>query len=149
MRDYHNLRYIRDIFEGAENIHIIRGDIGFDGFLICDDLSMKALKGDFADLTAQALDAGCDAVLHCNGDMAEMAKIASAVRPLSDKAMERGYEVKVTAKQYGDLTFKPGDKKQETTETEDSGAEEESDHPTTAFRVGLLKYLHAKEHPLN
>lgn len=45
----------------------------------------------------------------------------------SDKAMERGYEVKVTAKQYGDLTFKPGDKKQETTETEDSGAEEESD----------------------
>lgn len=68
---------------------VIRGDIGFDGFLICDDLSMKALKGDFADLTAQALDAGCDAVLHCNGDMAEMAKIASAARPLTDKAMER------------------------------------------------------------
>ena len=68
---------------------VIRGEIGFNGFLICDDLSMKALSGDFSDLTVQALDAGCDAVLHCNGDMNEMKRIASAVRPLSDLAAER------------------------------------------------------------
>ena len=53
---------------------VIRGEIGFDGFLICDDLSMKALSGGFADLTKQAIAAGCDAVLHCNGDMKEMKK---------------------------------------------------------------------------
>lgn len=68
---------------------VIRGEIGFDGFLICDDLSMKALSGGFADLTKQAIAAGCDAVLHCNGDMKEMKKIASAVKPLTEKAWER------------------------------------------------------------
>ena len=68
---------------------VIRGFIGFDGFLICDDLSMKALKGDFADLTRQALHAGCDAVLHCNGDPAEMRAIASAVEPLTERATFR------------------------------------------------------------
>lgn len=68
---------------------VIRGEIGFDGFLICDDLSMKALSGGFVDLTKQAIAAGCDAVLHCNGDMKEMKKIASAVKPLTEKAWER------------------------------------------------------------
>lgn len=68
---------------------VIRGEIGFDGFLICDDLSMKALRGSFSDLTKQAIAAGCDAVLHCNGDMKEMKKIASAVKPLTEKAWER------------------------------------------------------------
>ncbi len=68
---------------------VIRGEIGFKGFLICDDLSMKALSGSFSDLTVQALEAGCDAVLHCNGNMDEMKRIASAVKPLSDEAMKR------------------------------------------------------------
>ena len=68
---------------------VIRGFIGFDGFLICDDLSMKALKGDFASLTKRALDAGCDAVLHCNGRMDEMRAVASALPPLTDKSAER------------------------------------------------------------
>lgn len=67
----------------------IRGIIGFDGFLICDDLSMKALKGDFSYLTKKALDAGCDAVLHCNGDMKEMLEISRSIRPLSMKSMNR------------------------------------------------------------
>lgn len=68
---------------------VIRGEIGFKGFLICDDLSMKALSGTLSDLTTEALAAGCDAVLHCNGDMDEMDMIASAVEPLSARAMER------------------------------------------------------------
>ncbi len=68
---------------------IIRGYIGFRGFLLCDDLSMKALKGSFEERTVQALDAGCDAVLHCNGDRAEMEAVAAGIRPLSDKALER------------------------------------------------------------
>ena len=55
---------------------MIRGAIGFDGLLMSDDLSMKALSGDFAERARAALAAGCDVVLHCNGDMAEMKAVA-------------------------------------------------------------------------
>ena len=51
---------------------IVRGEIGFDGLLISDDTSMKALSGDFPDKAAAILAAGCDIVLHCNGVMEEM-----------------------------------------------------------------------------
>ena len=68
---------------------VIRGVIGFDGVLISDDLSMKALGGSFQDRTTGSLDAGCDVVLHCNGDMAEMQAIASVIRPLTDVALIR------------------------------------------------------------
>lgn len=68
---------------------IIRGIIGFQGVLISDDLSMKALGGSFEDRTTASLDAGCDMVLHCNGDMAEMEAIARVLRPLTEVARER------------------------------------------------------------
>lgn len=67
----------------------IRGSIGFDGVLISDDLSMGALSGSFAARTAAALAAGCDLVLHCNGDAAEMREVAGAARPLSEAARRR------------------------------------------------------------
>ncbi len=47
---------------------IIRGVIGFDGLLMTDDISMKALSGGFRERAEAALAAGCDVVLHCNGD---------------------------------------------------------------------------------
>lgn len=68
---------------------VIRGEIGFDGLLMSDDLSMKALSGSFADRTAAALAAGCDLVLHCNGDMTEMSAVAGAARPLDDVGFRR------------------------------------------------------------
>ena len=67
---------------------IIRGAIGFGGVLMSDDLSMKALGGGFVERTIGALAAGCDVVLHCNGDMAEMAEIAEAA-PLLDGGSRR------------------------------------------------------------
>jgi beta-N-acetylhexosaminidase len=67
----------------------IRGEIGFDGLLMSDDLSMKALSGDFSDRAAASLAAGCDVVLHCNGLMDEMSAVASAVGPLSKAAKRR------------------------------------------------------------
>jgi beta-N-acetylhexosaminidase len=68
---------------------VIRGHIGFDGLLMSDDLSMKALDGSFEARTQRALDAGCDLVLHCNGDMAEMQAVADAAPSLEGRALER------------------------------------------------------------
>ncbi|RCS24545.1 beta-N-acetylhexosaminidase [Phyllobacterium salinisoli] len=68
---------------------IIRGFIGFDGLLMSDDISMKALSGDFGDLTDAIFAAGCDVVLHCNGLMEELSKVAARAPILVGKARER------------------------------------------------------------
>ena len=68
---------------------IIRGAIGFDGLLMTDDLSMKALGGTPEERTARSLDAGCDVVLHCNGDIGEMTAIAGAARTLDSAGQRR------------------------------------------------------------
>ena len=68
---------------------VIRGRIGFDGLLLSDDLSMKALTGDFTARAKASLAAGCDIVLHCNGDAEEMASVVAGCRPLAGKAKAR------------------------------------------------------------
>jgi beta-N-acetylhexosaminidase len=68
---------------------VIRTGIGFDGLLLTDDLSMRALGGSFAERAAGALAAGCDVVLHCNGDRTEMTEVAGAVAPLTAPARRR------------------------------------------------------------
>lgn len=69
--------------------HIIRGELGFDGLLMSDDVSMKALSGDFAARTDAILAAGCDVVLHCNGLMDEMRAVAARAPVLSGRTLER------------------------------------------------------------
>jgi beta-N-acetylhexosaminidase len=68
---------------------IIRGEIGFDGVLVSDDLSMKALSGSLGERAAAALAAGCDIALHCNGEMDEMRAVAESASPLSTEAIAR------------------------------------------------------------
>jgi len=68
---------------------IIRGELGFDGLLMTDDVSMKALSGDFGSRTNAILAAGCDLVLHCNGVMEEMRAVAGRAPVLSKKSLER------------------------------------------------------------
>jgi beta-N-acetylhexosaminidase len=68
---------------------IIRERIGFDGWLMSDDLGMEALKGDFASRAAGVVAAGCDVALHCSGKMDEMVAVASAVPPMGGKGEER------------------------------------------------------------
>lgn len=70
-------------------IAMIRADLQFDGLLMTDDISMNALAGSAADRTAAALAAGCDAVLHCNGRLAEMAAVAEAAGTLSAEGARR------------------------------------------------------------
>ncbi len=72
----------------------IRGEIGFDGFLLSDDVSMGALSGPLGDRTRGALAAGCDAVLHCTGVMAEMVQVSAAAAPLGDAAGARWLRAK-------------------------------------------------------
>ncbi|MEM7508530.1 MAG: glycoside hydrolase family 3 N-terminal domain-containing protein [Pseudomonadota bacterium] len=73
----------------ADVLALVRGEIGFDGLLMTDDLSMKALSGSMTARASAALEAGCDLILHCNGDMAEMVEIAGAVPRLSGDAALR------------------------------------------------------------
>jgi beta-N-acetylhexosaminidase len=68
---------------------IIRGRIGFDGFLMSDDLGMQALAGGFAERTRGVIAAGCDAALHCSGEMAEMVAVASAAGDMTRQGRER------------------------------------------------------------
>ncbi len=69
--------------------NIIRGEIGFDGFLMTDDIGMGALSGDMAKRCDAALSAGCDTILHCSGDYGEMQCVGAAVPPLGNAAQER------------------------------------------------------------
>jgi beta-N-acetylhexosaminidase len=86
---------------------VIRGEIGFDGLLMSDDLAMAALSGSPAERAAAALGAGCDLALHCSGVLAESeavagaagamgavaaARLARALAGIAGKASTRSYE---------------------------------------------------------
>ena len=70
-------------------LEVIRGAIGFDGVLVSDDLSMQALGGGIAERAAGALAAGCDLVLHCNGDRREMEAAVTAAGPITSRTADR------------------------------------------------------------
>ena len=86
---------------------LIRGWIGFDGLLMTDDLSMKALGGDHAERTRRAIAAGCDVALYGNGAlvgepvrdlMAEITQVADAAGELSGRAAERAADARAAAR---------------------------------------------------
>ena len=68
---------------------VIRGVIGFQGLLMSDDVSMNALSGSIAERTRAIVTAGCDMVLHCNGNLDEMRAVARETPELSGTAKER------------------------------------------------------------
>ncbi|MEM1237509.1 MAG: beta-N-acetylhexosaminidase [Pseudomonadota bacterium] len=69
---------------------VIREEIGFGGLLMTDDLSMEALSGSVTDRCRAALGAGCDLILHCNGELPEMEEVAAfgAMTPEATKRAE-------------------------------------------------------------
>jgi beta-N-acetylhexosaminidase len=73
----------------ARMIKLIREEIGFDGLLMTDDLSMEALSGTVAERSRAAIAAGCDLILHCNGHADEIEAVANAAGTLSDAARKR------------------------------------------------------------
>ena len=68
---------------------VIRGWLGFAGLLMSDDISMGALSGSIEVRARSAITAGCDVILHCNGELAEMQAVASAVPVLTGEAAAR------------------------------------------------------------
>jgi beta-N-acetylhexosaminidase len=70
-------------------VKLMRKALGFSGLIMTDDLSMKALSGSLTERAEQSLSAGCDVVLHCNGDLTEMQAVAQGVGRLKGKAGRR------------------------------------------------------------
>lgn len=70
-------------------LKIVRDLIGFDGLLISDDLSMNALFGTLEKRARASLRAGCDVLLHCNGQMDQMKQIAQVTPKLKGEALRR------------------------------------------------------------
>jgi beta-N-acetylhexosaminidase len=68
---------------------VIRKVIGFNGLLMSDDLSMKALRGTLTQKVEASISAGCDMVLHCNGMLEEMEEVAAAAPVLAGRALRR------------------------------------------------------------
>src|ERR1700754_3983988 len=68
---------------------VIRGFIGFQGLLMSDDVSMNALSGTIAERSRAALAAGCDVVLHCNGNLAEISAVGGVAPVLEGKSKAR------------------------------------------------------------
>jgi beta-N-acetylhexosaminidase len=73
----------------ARMMQVIREDIGFDNLIMTDDISMKALTGSLSDLSRDAIAAGCDVILHCNGTLAERAQVAQAAGEMTEAAQRR------------------------------------------------------------
>jgi beta-N-acetylhexosaminidase len=69
--------------------NVIRGRIGFDGFLMSDDLGMHALSGGFGERARGVVEAGCDVGLHCSGVMEEMVAVSAALGEMPERSRER------------------------------------------------------------
>ncbi|WP_353532638.1 beta-N-acetylhexosaminidase [Cognatishimia sp. WU-CL00825] len=74
-------------------MRLIRDDIGFDGLVMTDDISMQALDGDMTQRSAKSIAAGCDVILHCNGDMSEMQDVVAASGLMTAQAQTRALRV--------------------------------------------------------
>lgn len=70
-------------------IRLIRDGIGYDGLILCDDLSMNALSGTLGKRARGSLKAGCDALLHCNGHLDQMREVAEEAPGLKGAARRR------------------------------------------------------------
>ncbi len=77
-----------------KTINVIRKDIGFKNILISDDISMKSLKHSIANNSKLAFKSGCDLVLHCNGNLNEMKKVAENSPFLNDFIVKKTSQLK-------------------------------------------------------
>ena len=79
---------VTPVTQSADGVSLLRKELGLKGLLMTDDISMGALSGDVADRAKRALGAGCDIVLHCNGNLDEMEMVADASGQMSLHAVK-------------------------------------------------------------
>ena len=79
----------RPATQSRKAVRMMREHLGFSGLIMTDDLSMQALSGSLGERAHRSLKAGCDVVLHCNGDLAEMRAVAEAAGRLKGRARAR------------------------------------------------------------
>lgn len=77
------------ITQSVAGVAYLRERLGLSGLLMSDDVSMNALAGNVVSRGQAALAAGCDLVLHCNGDAGEMAAVADGLGKMSPEAAKR------------------------------------------------------------
>ena len=80
-------------------MQLIRDEIGFDGLIMTDDIDMQALSGTVDERAASAIAAGCDAVLHCNGTLADRQAVAAAIGEMSEAGQRRAEAVLAARRQ--------------------------------------------------
>lgn len=86
--------------------NIIRAYIGFDGMLMSDDISMQALSGTLQERALKSLAAGCDVVLHCNGDFNEMRFLADYLGPVGGESLRRARDIEMLLRSlHPDINF--------------------------------------------
>ena len=73
---YRNIDKTNTATHSKKIIQLIRNNIKFKNIIMSDDISMKSLKSSITVNTLRAFDAGCDLVLHCNGNIKEMCDVA-------------------------------------------------------------------------
>ena len=73
---YENIDLINTATHSKKIINLIRNNIKFNNILLSDDISMKGLKYSIKENTNRAFNAGCNLVLHCNGNFKEMLTVA-------------------------------------------------------------------------
>ena len=71
---------------------IIRKKIGFKGILISDDISMKALKYDLITNAKRSLDAGCNIVLYCSGNIDDNYKLIKSLPYIDEFTIKKTSE---------------------------------------------------------
>lgn len=92
--------------KGMQNI--VRGQIGYDGLVMSDDLDMKALKGSLTGLTRKALAAGCDIALQCSGNLPNMVKVAKGLKPLEGNSLRRAQMADLMSEYFEPFDAKSG-----------------------------------------
>jgi len=81
---YTNIDKTNTATQSKKIIQLIRNNIKFKNIIMSDDISMKSLKGSIKVNTLRAFNAGCDLVLHCNGNIKEMSDVAINSPLISD-----------------------------------------------------------------
>ena len=71
---------------------IIRKKLNFKGILISDDISMKALSKNLSVNADKALNAGCNLVLYCGGNIKESSKLLKNLRTIDKFTQKKTYQ---------------------------------------------------------